>query len=129
MTSPDGVGGTGVACAAVGPSVGAATVGCATVGAEGVSVTSTIAGVRVGVGVGVSRMQPLAASRSIAMISSEAGSRSPARRLLCVGKRLIGSILPSGGEAEAQYIIPAKISQRQQRLASSAFGETLTQAV
>ncbi len=87
--------------------------GCETAGADGVSVTNTIAGVRVGVGVGLLVMQPAAASASTAMISNKAGSSAPDRRLLCVGKRLIGSILPSGCETDAQYIIPVGISQRQ----------------
>ena len=88
----EGVGGTGVACAAVGASVGAPAVGWDTVGAVGVSVTRTMAGVRVGVGVGVSDMQPLAARASSAIVSSRPGNSATHRRLLCVEEPLIGLI-------------------------------------
>jgi hypothetical protein len=119
-----GVGGTGVSCVAVTDGVSAGAVGCSAVGVigGGVWVTTIMAGVRVGVGVGVLDMHPPDASMSMTRVSSMPASNALSVEVFSAEWCLIGFLPPSRSQTGDQYSIHPAISQRRVIISLSSLG-------
>ena len=109
-----GVGGTGVGCVTVTDGASVVAVGCTAGGVcgGGVWVTTIMAGVRVGVGVGVLDMHPPDVSVNTTRVSSIPASNALGVEVFSAEWCLIGFLPPSRSQTGDQYSIHLGISQR-----------------